>query len=171
MSSKASGDQAQDPIDARTLIEELRRLQARIPDFSILTNQQIVAMRKAAAVDRDWIVHTTAAVGACSSAQKALGSTDAEMRQELFDQGPWSTAESEAFVLFKGLAGANLVRRHRLGLRALQAYGIIRQLVRQPEHRGLLFHFEQLKELNRLGPRKKKSEDEPADETPTTTGS
>lgn len=162
MSSEEPKDPPKEPIDARTLIEELRRLQARIPDFSILTNKEITAMRKAAAVDRDWVLAATNAVGACSSAQKAIGRTDAEMRQELFDLGPWSTAEREAYVLFKGLAGANLVRRHRLGLRALQAYGIIRQLVRQPEHNGLLTHLRELREMNRLGPRKKKKEEEPA---------
>ena len=58
--------------------------------------------------------------------------------------------ESEARSLLNGIVASNLVRRHRIGLTALQTYSICRQLVRQKEHARLLPHVQQMKGLNKF---------------------
>ena len=55
---------------------------------------------------------------------------------------------------FEGVAAANLTRRHRVALAALQTYSISRQLVRQDAHEGLLPHVAEMKRLNRFGRRR-----------------
>lgn len=105
------------------------------------------------------------AIGASPAISTAVASTEAELREEMDDQSRWSEVESQLRAMLRGVEGANLIRRHRLGLKALQAYGILRQLVRQPEHRDLLQYYETLKQMNKLGKRKKKGEEE-AEETP-----
>ena len=55
-----------------------------------------------------------------------------------------------------GCTTANLSRCHRLGLTALQTYGVTRQLARKPENADLLPHLAIMQSLNRLGRRKKR---------------
>jgi hypothetical protein len=57
--------------------------------------------------------------------------------------------------MLKGIAGANLVRRQRVGLVAVQAFGISRQLSRDPNYADLLPHVEEIRRLKNLGRRKK----------------
>jgi hypothetical protein len=49
------------------------------------------------------------------------------------------------------VAAANLLRRHRIGLTALQTYQAARQLVRSDEHAHLLPLVAEMKRLNRFG--------------------
>lgn len=85
----------------------------------------------------------------------------------------WNAVENELRTMLKGVAAANLARRHRLGLGALQTYSIARQLVRKKEHADLLPLVEEMRRLNPFG-RKRVSQDvakptEPAPVLPPTT--
>lgn len=148
-------------MSADDMIDALRKLEAFIPDYSHLTNDEIIALRRAATLDPDWVTHAVNAVGASTTVQTILNETDEGLRDEITDITRWETVEMQLKVMHKGVHAANLVRRHRIGLKMLQAYGIIRQLIRQPEHRvDLQTHFGILQEMNKTGPRKKKT-DEP----------
>jgi hypothetical protein len=57
--------------------------------------------------------------------------------------------------MHKGVAAANLSRRYRLGITALQTYAIARQLVRQSEHADLMPHVEAMKRASKFGRRRR----------------
>jgi hypothetical protein len=76
------------------------------------------------------------------------------MLTERDDIARWANVEGELRAMLTGLASANLSRRHRLGLTALQAYAIGRQLVRKKAHADLLPLVEDLRRANRLGKRR-----------------
>jgi hypothetical protein len=144
------------PVTAAELSETLRTLSAQIPHFSQLTNLQVSAMRRAASLDPEWLHAAIAAVGNSPVIQAAIGATSEELLRELDEANRWTEVESAARALLRGIAAANLIRRHRLGIRLLQAYGISRQLVRQPEHHHLRVNVAKMKEMNRRARRKEK---------------
>ena len=98
--------------------------------------------------------------------ETALGTTSETLRQEKDTVARWTAAEDELRAMLKGVAAMNLIRRHRLGLKALQVYSISQQLVRESEHSYLLPHVSEMKRLNRFGRRRKTTPSEP--ETPST---
>lgn len=150
------------PVEPAELIAVLREYASRIPHYTHLTNAEVVAMRKAASLDQEWVVGAVNLLGASPTIEHALGSSAAELLGELAATMEWSEGEQAARTLLHGIASANLVRRHALGLKALQIYGIAQQLVRQPEHYDLRTHIETLKQMNKVRKRRvKKEEGEP----------
>lgn len=145
-----------EPIDAAELRETLERVQERIAGFRPLTNEEIIAIRKASSLDRDWVVQTVGALGSSETLQHAVGTTSEELLAEIAEEREWDLAEKQMHALLKGMAATNLARRHRIGLKALQIYGIARHLIRQPEHHHLIPFVEHLQQMNKLGKRKKK---------------
>jgi hypothetical protein len=79
------------------------------------------------------------------------------LRQELDVAGRWTQAADELRAMLQGVEGANLDRRYRLGLTALQVYSISRQLVRKKENSSLLPHVAEMKRLNKFGRKRKKA--------------
>jgi hypothetical protein len=79
------------------------------------------------------------------------------MQQAATEVQQWTVVEDELRAMLKGVAAANLTRRHRIGRAALQAYGITRMLVRDPDNADLLPHFAEMKRLNRFGRGRSKS--------------
>ena len=53
-------------------------------------------------------------------------------------------------TMLRGVAAANLSRRHRVGLITLQTYSISRQLVRKKAHANLLPHVDGMRHLNKF---------------------
>ena len=147
------------PVEPAELIAVLREYASRIPHYTHLTNAEVVAMRKAASLDRDWIVNAVNLLGASPTIEHALGSSAPELLGELAATLEWSEGEQAARTLLHGIASANLVRRHALGLKALQIYGIAQQLIRNPEHHDLRPQVEKLKQMNKM--RKRKVNEEP----------
>jgi len=158
MSSETDPDTPRETIDAQSLVDALRRYEAMVPDFRQLSNDQIIALRKAATLDPEWVTIAIAAIDSSATVQSALGTSYEELFQEIDDIKRWGIVESELRVFLKGVSNALLIRRHRVGLKALQAYGICRQLVRQREHQKLVPVVEQLQQMNKLGKRKPKAE-------------
>ena len=144
------------PLTAEELLGILKRLPARIPEFRHLTNDEIIALRKASTVDPDWVLHAASTAGASTHLQLAVGSTPEEIREEIEQVSRWSGVETELRSLLQGVSAANLIRRHRIGLKALQIYGIARQLVRHPEHANLRTFVARHQQMNKLGKRKTK---------------
>ncbi len=167
MDSNEDRDGVQKRMSAAEMVAALEQFEALIPDFGHLTNDQIIALRRVATLDPDWVDLAVIAVGASPTVEVVLGETYDALRNEIDDINRWGQVEQQLRGMLKGIVNANLVRRHRVGLKALQAYGIIRQLIRQPEHRNdLLSHYDKLKQMNKLGKRKKTEEppDEPVTE-------
>ena len=158
MSSEPDPDTPRETIDPQSLVDALRRYEAMVPDFQQLSNDKIIALRKAATLDPEWVQTALAAIDTSSTVQQALGTTFEELLREIGDINRWTAVEGELRAFLKGVSNASLVRRHRVGLKVLQAYGICRQLVRQPEHRDLIPVVQKLQQMNKLGKRKPKGE-------------
>ena len=145
-------------LNASELVETLLKLESSIPDYAHLTKDERLALRSVSTLDENWVLEAIGAIGASPAIATVVGGTSGELLDELKDMRSWATVEGNLRTMLRGVEGANLVRRHRLNLKALQAYGVLRQLVRQPEHRDLLPYFQTLQRMNKLGKRKKTEE-------------
>lgn len=154
----------QHEVDASEIVDALGEIAARIPHFVQLSPEKILAMRRAATLDPNWVIEAVAAVGASPTVEGVIGNTSGELLEELNDMSRWHDVESQLLSMLRGVRGANLVRRHRIGVKVLQAYGVIRHLIRQPEHQSLRPFFDKLQQMNRLGKRKKPAPDDPLTE-------
>ncbi len=111
------------------------------------------------------------AIAAWSPMQAAVERSADDLRQELDLAGRWTQVADELRSMLQGVESTNLDRRHRLGLVALQAYSISRQLVRQKSNSNLLPHLQTMKRLNKFGKKRRVAaqtpQPSPAPETPT----
>jgi len=132
------------------MVEQLRAFRRQIPDYVQLTQAEASYIVRAANVDPVFVQATINTVGASPLMEGALGRPAAELRQDPEDVGRWSAVEDELKALLKGVHAANLTRRHRVGITALQAYSINQQLVRRPENADLLPHVTEMKRTSRF---------------------
>jgi hypothetical protein len=140
------------------VVEQLRVMRQQIPEFVQLSDaREIRQFRRLAKVTPEFAREGIGAVGASSVVQEAIGNTPEELHQAEDEIARWAVAESELRSMFHGVAAANLVRRHRIGLAVLQAYNVSRQLVRQDEHANLVPHVQRMKQVRKFGRRRAKS--------------
>jgi len=149
------------PLTPEQIVEQLRILRMHIPDFGPLTASDAASIRKAAHVHDDMVRAATNTVGASPSVSGALDKDAETLRTERMDVGRWSAVEDELLTMYKGVSSANLARRHRLGLAALQTYSIARQLVREKQHADLLPHVAEMRRVNKFGPKRRPQPAEP----------
>lgn len=152
----------QEPLTPEQIVEQLRLLRAHIPDFGPLAVPDAASLRRVANVGDELVQAATNTVGASPYIAAALGREADGMRNERVDVGRWSAVEDELRTMFKGVASANLARRHRLGLTSLQTYSISRQLVRQREHADLLPHVQEMRRVLKFGRKRRVAPEEPA---------
>jgi len=150
------------PITPEELVETLRALRQRIPDFVQLPIADAKAVRAVANLDAQFKQSAINAVGASELVTQAVGLTAEELRQMHEDADRWSAAADELRAMLQGVIASILTRRHRVGLASLQTYNITRQLVRQEDHADLLPHLQEMKRLNRYGRRRRKASTTPA---------
>jgi hypothetical protein len=150
----------------QSVVAQLRAIRQQIADVTPLTAQQRKALRTHAATPNGVLQASINAIGASDLVQQAVGQPADEVRQLAEEANHWTAVEDELRTMLEGIAGANLVRRQRVGLLALQAYGFSRQLARDPSYAGLLPHVKEIKRLKSLGRRKKAAPQVP--QTPQT---
>jgi predicted RNA-binding Zn ribbon-like protein len=142
------------PISPEELVEALRALRQRIPEYVQLPIGDAKSARTAANLNAEFKLAAINAVGASEPVSRAVGFTAAELLQTHADAGRWSAVVDELRAMLQGVVAANLTRRHRVGLASLQTYNITRQLVRHEDHSDLLPHLQEMKRLNRFGRRR-----------------
>jgi hypothetical protein len=84
-------------------------------------------------------------IGVLDNVSQAIGQPLDEVRQLQDESLRWDAVADEARAFLKGIEGANLNRRQRLGLIATQAYTIGSQLAKDPAKAVLLPHVEEVK--------------------------
>jgi len=142
------------------VVEQLRVMRQQIPEFVQLSNtREIRQFRRLARVDPEFAREGIGMVGASPVVQQAIGNTPEDLHQAEDEIARWAVAESELRATFHGVAAANLVRRHRVGLAVLQAYNVSRQLVRQKEHENLLPHLQRMSQVRKFSRRRTKAAD------------
>ena len=122
-----------------------------MPDYGPLDLSTKLSLRAVSAANPQFVQATINTVGASKNMESMIGKTAEELRLETEDAARWTEVEDELEATLSGVAAANLVRRHRIGLRALQTYNMARQLVRSKEHAHLLPYVAEMKRLNRFG--------------------
>src|SRR5258708_665988 len=138
------------------IVAQLRAIRQLIPEY-----QQLPATdRKALGIvakgnSADFVQSSINTVGASPIIEQALGQSPEELRQDTTDAQNWSVVEDEARALLNGIVAGNLVRFHRIGSSALEAYGLAKRLVRRSAHADLIPHVELMKKLNKMGGGKK----------------
>lgn len=139
------------------IIQQLRAVNAQIPDVTPLTPQQREILRRQAKTSKNGeIVETSISmIGLEDLVSQAVGQSADEVHAMVDESGRWATVENELRAMLKGVAGANLIRRQKIAVVAERAYGVGSQLARDPEHLALVPHVEQGKRLRKLARRKK----------------
>ncbi|MGZ5441215.1 MAG: hypothetical protein ACXW5U_08080 [Thermoanaerobaculia bacterium] len=150
------------------VVEQLRVLRDQIPEFVQLPNdRQMRTIRRRASVSVEFAREAINAVGASGTVQHIVGNTPAELHQAGDEIARWTAVETELRAMLRGVSAANTVRRHRLGLAALQVYNVSRELVRQEDHANLLPHVETMRRIPKYSRRRKPSAAQPADPAKT----
>jgi hypothetical protein len=137
------------------VVAQLRSLRQQIADVTPLTPLQRKTLRFHAKLPNDVVQASINAIGASDYVQQAVGQPADEVRQLAEEANRWTAVADELRAMLKGIDGANLVRRQRVGLVAVQAFGISRQLSRDPNYADLLPHVEEIRRLKNLSRRKK----------------
>lgn len=148
-------------VGPEALIEQLRNMRQFIPDYTQLRVPDARLIRASAFVDPRFVEAAIGAISACHCLRGALDQTPDDLNREVADAARWAALEEELRAMLQGVAAANLMRKHRVGMATLQTYSISRQLVRQEGHNDLLPHVAAMKRLNRFGRRAKSPGEEP----------
>jgi hypothetical protein len=143
-----------DWISPEALIDELRRLSARIPQFGAVTREEHRTMVRVAHLDPEFVEAGMGALNANPDAAVTVLDRQEDTNVLQNDLLRWTLAQGELEAMTAGLAGANLRRRHRIGQLVLITYAAFRQMIRYPEWKHLLPWVERMRETNRFGHRR-----------------
>jgi hypothetical protein len=161
---------AEDPsATPEAIVESLRALRQKIPEFVQLPAAEIRMMRTAAAVHPQFAQASINAIGASPLAEAVVGRTPEELQQEAESAVRWSKVEDELAAMLMGVSSANLTRRSRVGQAALLTYAVSKSLVRSPEHAVLLPHVAVMRKTNRIGRRRSATPPPAPEPAPTPT--
>jgi hypothetical protein len=157
------------PLAPEQVVEQLRVLRERIPEFVQLpNNRETRQIRRDARLSVDFAHEAFNAVGASNVVQDLIGNSPDDLHKAEDEMARWTAVESELRAMLRGVAAANLVRRRRIGHAALQAYNVSSQLVKLDEHAHLLPHVERMRQLRKAGRRRAKpaAEAQPQQQSP-----
>ena len=152
------------PAEAMTpdvMVAQLRAMREHVPEYTQLAIPDARAIRRVAHVNQELVQAAINSLGASDGVQSLLGVTASEVQHETEDAARWTAVEDELRAMLSGVAAANLIRRHRIGLVTLQTYNICSQLVRKKEHANLMPHVETMKRLNKFGRKRVKTPTQP----------
>lgn len=163
----AAADTPQPPmLEPDQAITELQAFQARIPDITELTLQEREYLRKSARMSEAGIQASFGVLDVSGDVAQIVGQPD-DVRQLHEKVGRWTTFEHELKAMLQRVIDANIVRRQRLRLIAVQAYLIAQQYARTPGNAGLETHVKEVKRL-RASARRRKASPPPDPGTPST---
>lgn len=143
-----------DWISPEELVDELRRLRARIPLFGAVKREEHRTMVRVAHLDPEFVEAGMGALNANPDAAEAMMGPHEDTSGLQKDLLRWTLAQGELEALTAGVAGANLRRRHRIGKLVLTTYGMFRNLIRYPEWKHLIPWVELMKKTNGFGHRR-----------------
>jgi len=158
-------DQPTVMLSPEEVVQQLRTLRSQVP---IETPPEATPRpRRLATVNPQFTTAAINAVGAVDIVQNAVGRTDEDLRQENDIALRWTAVEDELRTFLNNVSQTNLFRRQRVGLAALQTYGICRQLARDTAHAPrLAAHIAEMRRTNKFGRRSKKAQQTPDPQQP-----
>lgn len=162
--SGASGiEKLPTPPHPEAIVEGLRALQQRLPEFSPLTVDEERSMASVAYLDPEFVEAGLHAAGAWERSEVVMAMTVDELRALADRVRRWDNVERELTTLLKGISGANVKRRHQLGVALLELYSVLGRVTRRPGNERLRPHFEDMRRayLRRRTSRKKTKPETP----------
>lgn len=149
-------DDPKAPLSPEDFVLQLRALRARLPLPEPAPAPAAIRSRLAH-VDPNFVQASINAAGTSDVIQRALGRTDEDLRLETETSARWTAVADEGRALLNEILAANMIRRQRIGLAALQTYQICRQLARDEMHSTrLAAHIAEMKRLNKFGRTRRK---------------
>ena len=155
-------------VEPEVMIEGLRYLQQRIPEFTHLSWQEKRSHARAASLDPEFIESGLQAAEVWRDTEMMVKRSAEELRQEQEEIQRWDRVIVELRALTDGIEAANLKRKHRLGKAILQIYYMLRAYLKvdRPEDVHLRPYYENMKSAylrtQQFRKRKKKEEPGPA---------
>lgn len=150
-----------------TLVDGLRLLQQRIPDFTHLSWQEKRSHARAATLDPEFIEHGLQAAAVWRETKMFLQRSGEELREDQEEIRRWDQVIVELRAITNGIEAANLKRKHRLGSAILQLYSIVGINLRsgRPEHLYMHPYYENMKRayMRRQQFRRRKRKEEEAE--------
>jgi type IV secretory pathway VirB2 component (pilin) len=154
------------PITAQEFMDLIRSVKLRIPEYGQLPTASRKAVQTIVNIHPLFKAAAIGGLAASPAIAAAVGLTADEVNAMDGDAEAWDNAIEEVRGLLKGMTAANLKRRHRIGLAALQSYSITGQLVRHENHSDLLATYDEMKRTSRLRRRRRATSPQPGPITP-----
>src|SRR5580765_1263561 len=166
---QAAADTPQTPanLTPEQVVEQLRALVAQIPELPSLTPQERELVRRRGNIPLSEVQAAVNVVGSSDIVTQVVGQPAGDVQQLVVNMNRWDAVENELKSALKSVADANLVRRQRASLIAIQAYGVATQLARNPENAAIAEHVAEMKRLKAVR-RRKSATTTPASEVPAT---
>jgi hypothetical protein len=143
-------------LTPEAVIAQLRTMRSQIDDVAPLSKAQRKLVKQRLRIQPKSVVEASInVIGVLDNVSQAIGQPLDEVRQLQDDSLRWDAVSDEARAFLKGIEGANLIRRQRLALIAMQAYTIGSQLAKDPAKAVLVPHVEEVKRLKGVSRRKK----------------
>lgn len=112
-------------VEPETLVDGLRYLKQRIPEFTHLTLQEKRSHARAANLDADFIESGLQAAEVWPYTKRMVQRDAGELREEQEEIRRWDQVVVEFRAVLDGIEAANVKRKHRLGQAVLQLYRIL----------------------------------------------
>ena len=112
------------------LVQGLRYLQRRIPEFTHFTWQQKRSHARAANLDPEFIESGLQAAAVWRDTKIMVERSAEELRQDQEEIRRWDEVVVELRAITDGIEAANLKRKHRLGTAILKIYAILEAYLR-----------------------------------------
>lgn len=149
------------------LVEGLRYLQRRIPEFTHLSWQEKRTHARAASLDPEFVESGIQAAAVWRDTKMVVGRGGEELQQEQEEIRHWEKVIVEMRALLDGIEAANLKRKHRLGSAILQIYRMVGIYLRgsDPGDIPMRPYYENMQRAYRRTKqfRKRRKKDEPAE--------
>lgn len=153
-------------LTPEAIIDQIRAMRSLVDDVTPLDKTQRQQLRQRMRRQPAHVVEASISViGSSGTVAQAVGQPIDDVVQLQTDITRWARVTDELRSFFKGIEGANLVRRERLAFIASQAYSFGSQLVRDPANAELVPQVEEIKRL-KVAARRKKPAAKPESPTP-----
>lgn len=162
-------DTPQPPVKLtpEAIIDQIRAMRSQVDDVTPLDKAQRQQLKQRMRRQPAPVVEASISViGSSGTVAQAVGQPIDDVVQLQTDITRWARVADELRTFFKGIDGANLVRRERLTFIASQAYSFGSQLVRDPANADLVPQVEEIKRL-KVAARRKKTAASPQSPSPT----
>lgn len=164
-----TADTPQPPVKLtpEAIIEQIRAMRSLVDDVTPLDKTQRQQLKqRMRRLPAPIVEASISVIGSSGMVAQAVGQPINDVVQLQTDITRWALVSDELRSFFKGIDGANLVRRERLAFIASQAYSFGSQLVRDPANKDLVPQVEEIKRL-KVAARRKKTAAQPQSPSPT----